>query len=209
MKQSVTALACIMWVLSAMAVGAGQSKPNRTAQARPSFSGTWTLDIGNSKLVPRPVKVKAGTLVISQEGPALTLIETTDYEGRTETEKTTLYADGRVEKNQKSSTAVSKSRTRWDGSQLITKVSTDIVTPSAEGREGPSLSSTYDGLGGVARYSVDNSSPNFMTIMVLKNKRFTTTVKRDLSADGETLTIGTFHGSNRKPIANHIFKRAN
>jgi hypothetical protein len=105
--------------------------------------------------------------------------------------------------------AVVKSKTRWDGSQLITKISTVIVTPSSEGREGPSLSSTYDGVGGVARNSVDNSSPNFMTLMVLKNKRSTTTVRRELSADSETLTIGNLQGSNCKPIANHIFKRAN
>jgi hypothetical protein len=99
MKKSVTALACIMWVLSTMVVGARQSKSNQNAQPRPSISGTWILDIGNSKFVPGPVKVKAGTLLISQEGPALTLIETTDYEWRTETVKTTLYTDGRGEKN--------------------------------------------------------------------------------------------------------------
>ena len=101
-----------------------------------------------------------------------------------------------------------KSKTRWEGSRLITKISTEMVIPSSEGREGPSLSSTYDGVGGVARYSVDNSTPNFMTVMVLKNKRSTTTVKRELSVDGQTLTVSIYQGSNRKPIVYQVFKRA-
>lgn len=211
MKRSISALACFVWVLSTTTVGAGQSKPNQAGAPRPSFSGKWILDIPNSKLARerKPLKIKAITLWISHEGPALTLTETTDYEGLAVTETTTLYTDRRGEKNQSSIAAgVVKSKTRWDGSQLITKISTDMVVPSSEGREGPSLSSTYNGVGGVGRDSVDNSSPNFITVMVLQTRHFTTTVKRELSADGQTLTIGTFQGSSRNPVVKQVFKRA-
>jgi len=211
MKKSFSALVCVVWVLSMTAVGAGQSKPNKAGPQRPSLSGTWVLDIVNSKLAPErvPSKIKAVTLFMSQEGPALTLIETTDYEARAVIEKTTLYTDGRAVKDRSSiGGAVVKSKTRWNGSQLITKISTDMVTPSSEGREGPSLSSTYNGVGGVAREMADNSSPNFITIMVLETRRVSTTIKRELSADGQTLTIGTFQGASRNPVVKKVFKRA-
>lgn len=209
MKKPISALACIVWALSTTVVGAGQSKPNQAAQPRPSFSGTWILDIGNSKR-PRervPLKIKAVTLLISHEGPVLTLTETTEYEGRTVTEKTTLYTDGRGEKNKRSiGAAVVKSKTRWSGWELITKIPTDEVVPSSESREGPVLSSTYNGVGGIARDSAGSNSPQFVTLMGLQTRHSTATVKRELSADGQTLTIDTFT-AGRNPVARQVFKR--
>lgn len=209
MKKPISALACIVWVLSATEVGARQSKSNQTAPPRPSFTGTWILNIGNSKIPTRrvPLKIRAVTLLISHEGPALTLTETTDYEGRSVTEKTTLYTDGRAEKNQRSiGAAVVKSKTRWSGWQLITKIPIDEVVPSSESREGPALSSTYNGVGGVARDNVGNNNPEFVTLMGLQIRHSSATVKRELSADGQTLTISTFTESSQ-PVVRQVFKR--
>jgi hypothetical protein len=107
----------------------------------------------------------------------LTFAETTDYEGLEVTEKMTCYTDERGESNRTPvRSMLVKSKTRWDGSQLVTKTSRDSMLSSSES---------------------------------LSPQHFRTTVKRELSSDGQTLTITTsMRGPDDTRVVRQVFSRA-
>lgn len=207
MKKSVSALGCIMWLLSTMTVGAGhQSKTNQLGQPRPDFSGKWVLDFGNSKLGRERalLKITNVILVISHEEPLFTSTETTDYEGLEVTEKMTCYTDERGETNRTNHRSmVVKSKTRWNGSQLVTKASRDSRLSSSEYVEikGSTITTGITREGG--------SQPGYAAVTVLRTQHIVNTVKRGLSADGQTLTIVTsLQGYDGTTVITKVFKRA-
>lgn len=204
MRTSITIVACVGWLLSTMTFGLGlQTKTNHPAQPRPDLSGKWILDLGKSKLGRErmPLKITSVTLLISQEESMLRLNETTDYEGLQITEEMTCYTDERGETNRTPIRSMAmKSKTRWKGLQLVTRTSIGSTFSSSEFRTepGPSDNST-----GITRTTiVDN---DYVSATGLNTRHFSTTVKRELSADGQTLTITTY---TQGPDVVKIFKRA-
>lgn len=202
MKKAISILACIGWLLSTTTLGLGlQTKTNQPAQPRPDLSGKWILDLGKSKLGRErmPLKITSVTLMISHQEPVLKLTETTDYDGLDITEELTCYTDGRGETNRTPIRSMAmKSKTRWKGLQLVTRTSIDSTFSSSEFRKerGPSDNS------GVTR--IIGADNGYVSVPVLNTQHFSTTVKRELSADGQTLRITTY---TQGPDVVKVFKR--
>lgn len=211
MKKTGTTLACIVWVLSTITVGSGQQSKSKSAQPHPDFSGKWILDLGKSKLGKdqTPAKITSVTLLISHEEPVVTFTETTDYQGQEVTGQGAWYTDGRdginrryndkqVEIARSIATIAYKSNTRWKGRALVTTSTTETMLPSYEVRAG--RNSSYGGTGPV---TLDSHFSVY--VPVLRFERTTTSIKRELSADGKTFTI-TIRGQGPKIVK--VFKRA-
>lgn len=203
MRKAILILACIGWLLSTMTFGLGlQTKTNQPAEPRPDLSGKWILDLGKSNLGRErmPLKITSVTLMISHQEPVLKLTETTDYDGLDITEEMTCYTDGRGETNRTPIRSMAmKSKTRWKGLQLVTRTSIDSTFSSSEFRKerGPSDNS------GVTR--IIGADNGYVSVPVLNTQHFSTTVKRELSVDGQTLRITTY---TQGPDVVKVFKRA-
>lgn len=210
-KKAVTILACIGWVLSTITVGSGQQSKSKSAQPHADFSGKWILDLGKSKLGGdrTTLGITSVTLLISHQEPVLTFTETTDYQGQEVTGQGAWYTDGRDGINRRytdkqdriarsiGSVAI-KSTTQWKGNALVTKSTTETTLPSYETRAG--RDSSYGGSGPVtpdSHFSVE--------VPVVRFERTTTSIKRELSADGQTFTI-TIRGYGPKIVK--VFRRA-
>jgi hypothetical protein len=212
MRKVITILACIGWLLSTMTFGFGQqSRTTQSAQPHPDFSGKLILDLGKSKLGKdrTPLRITSVTLLISHQEPVLTFTETTVYQGQEVTQQGAWYTDGRDGVNRSyaagrdrinrsiGSMAI-KSTTQWKGNALVTKSTTETTLPSYEVRAG--RDSSYGATGPVtpdSRFSVD--------VPVLRTELTSTSIKRELSADGKTFTI-TIHGQGPKIVK--VFRRA-
>lgn len=195
-----------------MTFGLGQqTKPSQPSHAHPDFSGKWILDLRKSRLGrdQTPAKITSVTLLISHEEPVLTFTETTDYQGHEETQQVTWYTDGRdginrrhndkqVEIARSISTIAFKSNTQWKGKALVTTSTTETTLPSYEVRAG--RDSSYGGAG-----QVTPDSHFTVEVPVLRFERTTTSIKRELSADGQTFTI-TIRGQGPKIVK--VFRRA-
>lgn len=171
---------------------------DQLTQPRPDLSGKWILDLGKSKLGREraPLKITSVTLLISHQDPMLTLTETTDYQGLEVTEYLTCFTDGRGETNLTPIRSMAmKSTTRWKGTQLRTKSSISSTRPSSEVRNGRDNS-----FGAPV-----NNTAYYVSVPILRTEHFSTTVKRELSADGQTLTITT---CTQGPDVVKVFRRA-
>jgi hypothetical protein len=135
------------------------------------------------------------THMISHSEPVLKLTETTDYEGLVITEETTCYTDGRGETNRTPIRSMTvKSSTRWKGAQLRTKSSISSTRPSSEVRNGRDTS-----------FGAPVNTAYYVSVPILRTEHFSTTVKRELSADGQTLTITM---CTQGPDVVKVFRRA-
>ena len=212
MRKAITFLACIGWLLSTMTPGFGrQTKTSQPSQPHPDLSGKWILDLGKSRLGRdrTQAKITSVTLVISHQEPVLTFTETTDYQGHEVTEQTTCYTDGRDGTNRRYAdkqdriarsigTIAVKSNTQWKGKALVTTSTTERTIPSYEVRAG--RDSSYGATG-----PVTPDSHFSVNVPVLRIERYGTTIKRELSSDGQTFTI-TIRGQGPKIVK--VFERA-
>src|SRR4051812_34209999 len=110
------------------------------AQAKPDFSGTWTLDPAKSDPPPqgRGGGGGAGTLTIKQTATELTV----QSEGRQGPQTMTYKLDGSESKNEQmgrggAQTIVSKAK--WDGATLVIESSREIQGMSITTKEVRSL----------------------------------------------------------------------
>ena len=107
-----------------------------TAQKRPDFSGTWVEDESQRK---SPYDKKSGdgrVLAIGGPPPPLTITQTPERLTieRTRFEQTTRFVhdfDGRENKN-RTGAQIHTTRTRWEGSKLVTEGSVFQVTSDGE-----------------------------------------------------------------------------
>ncbi len=212
MRKVITTLACIGWLLTTMTFGFGQqSRTTRTAQPHPDFSGKWILDLGRSKLGRNrtPLRITSVTLLISHQEPVLRFTETTEYQGQEVTRQGVWYTDGRdgvnrsySDESERANRSIGsiavKSTTQWKGRALVTKSTTETAFPSYEDRAG--RDSSYGVTG-----PVTPDSHFAVRVPVLRTERTGTTLKRELSADGHTLTITT-HGQGPRIVK--VFRRA-
>lgn len=95
--------------------------------ARPDFSGTWTLDLAKSDFGPTPPP-ESMVLVVEHQDPNLKTTNTQKgQQGETKTERT-LTTDGKENINKMRTMAGDqdvKSTTKWNGSKLETAFKLD------------------------------------------------------------------------------------
>lgn len=166
-------------------------------QPRPDLSGKWILAPGKSRLGREraPLKITSVTLIVSHSEPVVRLNETTDYDGLVITEETTCYTDGRGETNLTPIRSMAmKSVTQWKGTQLRTKSSINATRPSSEVRNGRDNS-----------FGAPVNTAYYVSVPIFRTQHFSTTVVRELSADGQTLTITT---RTNGPDVVKVFRRA-
>src|SRR5437773_2904180 len=97
------------------------------AQAKPDFSGTWTLDTAKSDPAPqgRGGGGGAGTVTIKQTGTELAVTS----EGRQGPQTMTYKLDGSESTNQvmgRGGAQTVKSTAKWDGSSLVIDTTRDV-----------------------------------------------------------------------------------
>jgi hypothetical protein len=165
-------LILILWVASCVVVGSAQDKKS-SGQSRPDLTGTWVRSSYKSnhrgQLENYPV-----TLAISHKEPEVTITRKSVIQGKEKITDEVYYTDGRGEKNEpqfQTALAVSSSPT----SGIVQKGADDPQTKTKTKWESKKLvsrsSTTLEAVG--HRFYID------------------ATQKRELSADGKTLTITT------------------
>ena len=110
------------------------------AQAKPDFSGTWTLDMAKSDLGQGKPSTQAATrtvTVVIKQTPAVLAIERKAGE---QVETATLKLDGSESVNKSPSGQDIKSTSRWVGSTLVTKSMMSTGEGTAEMSDVRSLS---------------------------------------------------------------------
>lgn len=92
-----------------------------SAQPPVNFSGTWQLDKSRSVLPPSIPSSGDMTMIIDHKGDTLKIERRAEFMGMHRTFKSTYFTDGREVSNPapRSQTIVSKSR--WEGSTLVTE----------------------------------------------------------------------------------------
>lgn len=165
-------LILILWAMSCVVVCAAQDKKS-SAQSRPDLTGTWVRSSYKSnhrgQLESYPV-----TLTVSHKEPELKITRKSVVHGKEKITDGVYYTDGRGERNEaefRSALAVGSSPT----SAIEQKGANDPQTKSKTKWEGNKLvsrsSSSLEAVG--HRFYIDTAQ------------------KRELSADGKTLTITT------------------
>ena len=133
-------IAALIWILIG-AVGLGAQ------DAKPDFSGTWTLDVSRS--VPGPLPAPESLdVVIEHQDPSITSTLTQKGPDGVSTSKTTITTDGQENRNvirSEEGEVTLTSRSRWSGRSLLIAASTTLEgtpigvtetwTLSADGRE--------------------------------------------------------------------------
>ena len=140
--------ATLAGVMAAVLIARAAAAASAGAQnARPDFSGTWTLDLSRSNPGPLPPPESLDA-VIEHKDPTITSTLTQKGADGVVTSRTTITTDGEENRNILSTAdgdAVLLSRSRWSGRTLIIATSTTLQgtpigvteswTLSADGKE--------------------------------------------------------------------------
>jgi len=136
-------------------------------KAKPDFSGNWTLDKSKSDLgqFARGNLANASmSMSVTYKEPEWKMVRHIDANGQNIAQNYTYYTDGRGETNPGLlGSAQVKSKTKWEGTKLVSRSSTAITMRNGE------------------------------------NLYIETTEKRELSADGKTMTITLMISSPQRP----------
>ena len=138
-RVSVASLILLFWVAAAF----GQD-------AKPNFTGDWTLDREKSEMgEPRPGGgggggrgrgMGMGSFSITQDGDALVLKRKVEFQGEERTFESRYTADGKENVNEGFRGNSVKSKTHWEGAKLVTESVMETPNGTRETKEVRSLS---------------------------------------------------------------------
>jgi hypothetical protein len=184
---STKAFLVLLWATSCVVFCPAQDKKAQ-AQSRPDFTGTWVRSLSKSKNNRWPLGTALVTLTILHHEPEIKITRKSDLRGKETIIEGLYYTDGRGENNS----------ARFQG-----VVSLGVPGQTGEMRPRP------------ARGSDTRSKTKWEANKLVSRWTFTTEVlgnwvdmdvteKRELSADGKTLTITTSFG---RPALTEVFDR--
>lgn len=129
--------ACFCALLVVALVGFAQDDKNKNVEKpKPDLNGTWVLDKSKSDFGPFSQSTLARadtTLTVMLKDPEFRLTRNLKVEGKEQHGDWVYYTDGRGESNPSIMAAGDlKSKTKWDGSKIVSKAS---VTRQMQGAE--------------------------------------------------------------------------